>query len=236
MVEPIKNITMKYKQNIIILLGLLFISLVSCKKEYLDDSSITFFPDIVINGSEVVYTPTGTPYVDEGATAYENEVEITLETSSNVDETTPGTYTVDYYAENSEGYGSVAARTVYVYHSNLSTDDHSGVYIANVLRNGTEGYSGNPVSLTPHETYSGIYYISDWIAGFYSIGRGYGSAYSFTGMIQINGNNDVYEISMQNAWGDPFDEVIGTYDPGTSTIAYSAFWLDKYEFVVDMAK
>jgi hypothetical protein len=114
--------------------------------------------------------------------------------------------------------------------------DLSGTYSANVVRNGTNSYSGNPVTLTAVDGVTGIYEISDWIGGYYDVGYGYGSAYAFTGIMQINGNNEVIELSMSNAWGDPFDSVTGSYDPATGVISYTADWLGKYSFVVDMAK
>ena len=99
------------------------------------------------------------------------------------------------------------------------------------------GYNNIPITLTKVEGLDGIYEISDWIAGFYADGRAYGAVYRFVGFLQINASNDVILIEMSNPWGDPFDDVIGTYDPITKTISYTANWLDyTYAFVVDLVK
>ncbi len=228
---------MKYIRKINILLGLLIIvGVTSCEKEYEDVARITYFPDIVITGSEDVFIAAGGSYADEGAKAFENEVEIEVKSSSNVNTDKVGAYTVGYSAENSDGFSKTVSRNVYVYDPSTSSVDHSGTYTANVVRNGGESYTENKVTLTAVPGVGGVYLISDWIAGFYAVGRGYGSGYAFPGVIQIKGNNEVIEVSMTNAWGDPFDSVVGTYDPATGKINYSAKWIGRYDFVVDMTK
>lgn len=227
---------MKIKNIAYLLFASLSISFASCEKQYEDNLAITYYADIKINGDQTVFVPTGSTYNDAGAVATENGVEIEMETVSDVNTTKPGTYAVSYSAQNSDGYAKTVQRDVYVYDANVSQTDHSGEYLGDVVRNGTASYSGNPISLT-NTGIAGVYYISDWIAGFYDAGRKLGAAYRFTGIMQINSSNEVIEISMSNPWGDPFDSVTGSFDPNTNSISYSAFWLDgTYEFAVKLVK
>jgi hypothetical protein len=203
-----------------------------------DVTEITYYPTITITGNSTVLIAQGAQYTDQGATAVENGESTDVTTTSNVDPSTIGSYSVVYTATNKDGFSATATRTVIVYDPNVSTMDLSGTYSANVDRNGTISYTDNPVTLTAIGTpdVTGVYEISDWIGGFYDKGYGYGSGYAFTGVIQINGNNEVIEISMSNAWGDPFDSVSGSYDSATGVISYTADWLGKYSFVVDLTK
>ncbi len=231
---------MKNKILYLMVYVLVIAGLSSCE----DDSSagltgITYYPTIEIAGDPYIYLAAGVDYVDAGASATENGVPIDLETSSNLDNTTPGTYSVSYTATNTDGFSKTERRTIIVYDANLSTDDLSGTYTANVVRNGSESYSGIPVTLSPANIpgVTGIYEISDWIAGFYAVGRDYGNNYAFVGLMQINGDNEVIELSMSNPWNDPFNEVIGSYDPISGVITYDATWASGlYVFSVDMTK
>lgn len=236
MVEPIKNIVMKHRKYIYILLAALALPFIGCEKKFEDASKITYFADIVINGETLLFSPTGVEYVDAGATATENDVPIEITTTSTVDNSTPGSYSVSYSATNSDGYSKALERTVIIYDADVNSTDISGAYTGNVLRNESEGYSNMPVTLTKVEGLDGIYQISDWISGFYAAGRGYGGPYSFVGYIQINASNDVVLLGMSNPWGDPFDDVTGSYDPATGTISYTANWLGTYAFVVQLVK
>ncbi len=231
-------------RNKIFILGIILTALVglnSCEDITTEGvTGITYYPDISIAGSETVYIEKGSTYTDEGATATENGVEIEVTSSSNVDASTPGTYSVGYTASNSDGFSKTVYRNVYVYDGNMSTEDISGTYTGHVIRdnNSTKEYGGNPVTLTATDLIpdaTGIYEITDWIAGFYDIGYGYGANYAFTGLIQINGDNEVVIISQDNAWGVAVDDVVGSYDPGTHMIVYDFYW-SGYDFAVDLTK
>lgn len=223
-------------------LGLVILGLSGCKDVTTEGyTGVTYYPTIEIKGDAVVYLPTGANYNDAGADAIENGQPTDVAVSSNLDTTTPGSYSISYTATNADGFSATAKRSIIVYDANMSTTDISGTYSGHVIRNNDpdKEYSGNPVTLTPADIpeTTGIYKTSDWIAGFYDKGYGYGSAYMFTGLIQINGDNQVIELSMSNAWSDPFNSVTGTYDPATGIISYSAVWAGgKYDFVVDLAK
>jgi hypothetical protein len=231
---------MKNKTTILFILvfSLLAFGFAGCEDETTAGfTGITYYPDIVMEGDETVFVPLGGNYVDPGATATENGVPIDVTSSSTLNTEVIGTYFINYTAVNVDGFSKTVRRKIYVYDSNLNTNDLSGTYNANVSRvsgSASESYSNNPVTLTS-SSIPGLYYIDDWIAGFYAIGRDYGDSYKFKGLIQINGDNEVLELDMSNPWGDPFSSVIGSYNPNTGVIAYSAAWL-TYTFVVDMAK
>ncbi len=232
-------------KNKIFILGIILIALVSfnsCKDITTEGvTGITYYPDIVMAGSPTVYIEKGSTYTDAGASATENGTEIEVTVSSDVDASTPGSYSVGYTAYNSDGFSKTVNRYVYVYDGNMSTEDISGTYTGHVIRdnNPAKEYGGNPVTLTATNLIpgaTGIYEITDWIAGFYSIGYAYGSNYAFSGIIQINGDNEVVLISQKNIWGDPIDEpVVGSYDPATHMIVYDFYWAG-YDFAVDLTK
>lgn len=231
---------MKNKTKILFILvfSLLTFGFAGCEDETTAGfTSITYYPDIVIEGDETVFVPQGENYIDPGAKATENGVPIEVTSSSNLNTEVIGTYFISYTAVNVDGFSKTVRRKVHVYDSNLNTNDFSGTYKANVSRlSGTasESYTNNPVTLTS-SSIPGVYYIDDWIAGFYAIGRDYGDNYKFKGLIQINGDNEILELDMSNPWGDPFSSVIGSYNPDTGVIAYRAKW-SSYTFVVDMVK
>lgn len=232
---------MKYIKSSIYLFAILLI-LGACERNLESEgiSKVTYFPTIEIAGDLTVYIPTNSSYTDEGATATEQGEPIEVTSSSTLDVTAPGAYTITYMATNSDGFVATAMRSVYVFDENVNTElpDLSGTYLASVDRNnGGEVYNGLSVTLTALEGVPGTYYISDWIAGFYAQGRDYGSAYDFTGLIQIDADNNVVEVSMTNAWNDPFDYVTGIYDSETGAISYDASWLEgTYVFAVTLTK
>jgi uncharacterized membrane protein YtjA (UPF0391 family) len=232
---------MKNKILILVVASMLaIVGFSGCKDESTAGvTDITYYPTIEILGDQLVYIGSGTDYVDAGANAVENGQSTDVVVTSNVDTSTPGSYTVTYSATNADGFSANAKRTVIVYDPNMSTVDLSGSYSGHVIRNADPNreYSGNPVTLTAVDIpgVTGIYEISDWIAGFYDVGYEYGSAYAFTGLIQVNANNEVIELTMSNPWGDPFNSVTGTYDPATGVISYNASWL-SYLFEVDLTK
>lgn len=238
MVEQlIQNTTMKNLRIIYLLTTLLAFTFWGCEKEFENHYRVTFFPNIVITGEDLVFTPKNADYQDAGANTTENGEEIETKVVSTVNSSVTGSYTVTYSALNVDSFPASKVRTVVVYDANTNATDISGTYSGDVMRSAVRGYKGNPVTLTKVEGMDGIYAISDWIAGFYDVGThyNYGAAYRFVGLIQINANNEVILLDMANPWNDPFKSVIGTYDPATMKIHYEATWA-TYTFVVDLTK
>ncbi|XOV92945.1 MAG: BT_2262 family domain-containing protein [Bacteroidota bacterium] len=217
---------------VIVLFATVFLS---CESEgdSVGISGITYFPTFEFAEGDFITIPLGTTFTP-AAKVTEGDKELDSTIDNPVDKDKVGVYDVVYSALNSDGYSGTATQSVMVYDPDGITADLTGTYSGTVVRNGSEGYSDVPVTLTPLEGVPGVYTISDWIAGFYSDGRDYGSAYHFEGFIQITNTNEVLLLSMGNVWGDPFDGVVGTYDPGTKTISYTASWLGIYDFVVNI--
>jgi hypothetical protein len=222
------------KYNLYILFFIASFVFSSCEKKYKDVADITYFVEIQIEGEATVFTPSGIEYKDLGAIAVENGDTVNIETYSNVDVNNIGTYTVSYSAVNSDGFKKTENRKVVVYDSNQNSLDLSGTYNVDVKRD-NEHYTNDKVELTP-TGYNGVYYISDWVGGFYSTGRGYGDAYKFQGIIQINGNNEVLELEMTNVWNEPFEQLTGSYNTQTGVIKYNATIAGKSPFIVELSK
>lgn len=167
------------KKIFISFMCVLGLSLSSCDTESTGDvSRITVFPEISIVGDATLYTVAGEPFNDPGATASIGGSAIDFETVGSVDTNTPGIYNLSYTAVNSDGFEAAAARTVIVYEND---DPIAGVY--NGIRD-NRGVGGTVLISTRSD---GNYDITDFLAGFYHYGLGYGPAYSFPGVISVNG-------------------------------------------------
>ena len=219
---------------IVTVTALTIATLSSCEKEgdSYNISSVTILPKFTYD--KVAFIPAGGTFTP-AAIATEGDKELEITVKGDVDMNTIGGYDVIYETQNSDGFKISASQTVMIYDPNTNPAALEGDYSGDVIRNGGEAYSGNTVTLTKVPDHN-VYAISDWIAGFYADGRDYGDVYKFPGYVQINGANEVVHLSMSNPWGDPFDGVVGTYDPGTGTISYTASWLGIYDFVVTLTK
>lgn len=226
---------------LIIIIAAGILGMTSCEDTTSDKTSTTNFPSIKMLGENPIAVPLGEDYVDAGVYSelLGDDVSADVEISSNVIDTVGGVYSVSYTVTSTDGFTRTDERQVIVCSLDYNKEDLAGTYTGNVLRTGPksddEAYSGNELTLVASSLGYGIYEISDWIGGFYDKGRDLGSEYAFTGMLQITATNEIVEISMSNPWGDPFDSVVGTYDPATGIIAYDANWLEgTYVFSVDM--
>jgi len=220
----------------------LFFGAVSCDEESEDISTLTSYVTITLEGDDIVFHPKGTAWAEPGYTATENGVDVAegvIATTPDVDNI--GSYTITYSAVNSDGYAGAVSRKVVVYTPGLSTVDISGTYSGDVLRTRNDGgsnvnFAGNEVVLTATSV-PGLYYISDWIAGFYSVGYGYGAGYAFTGYVEMVSPTEFNHIESSNPWNDPADEVLNfNYDVATGVFSYNFFWLGKYDYAVTLTK
>jgi hypothetical protein len=116
-------------------IGLIILSvlLVSCEKWYdtADVSHVSYLPQFTLEGGDfvsVIKQDSG-EFEDPGATAYVNGSEVQVYYLNNyVDITTPGVYSVIYYAENSEGFSNTTSRIVAVTNEDVTSNDLSGTY------------------------------------------------------------------------------------------------------------
>ncbi|WP_162428634.1 immunoglobulin-like domain-containing protein [Pontibacter pudoricolor] len=123
------------KNKILFVIALLLTgSLMSCEKDTEDISRITFYPDFVIGGEEVMTLVQGEEFVDPGVTASANEVELDVTTSivgspfivpgqtqpedvtytNSLDTNVPGLYIITYSAVNEDGFTGTTQRVVVV--------------------------------------------------------------------------------------------------------------------------
>jgi hypothetical protein len=114
-----------------LVIGLL---LITCDKweETADMSHISYLPEFNFEGGEfisIVKNDTG-EFEDPGmiARVQGKIVQWYYLNEPDVDITTPGLYIIYYYAENSEGFSSIAERVVVVTYEDVTNNDLSGTY------------------------------------------------------------------------------------------------------------
>lgn len=164
----------KYSIIFLAFVGILF----SCDIESTGDvSSVTIYPELSINGEPLVYSEMGQPFNDPGATATVGGTAIDYNTSGDLDINTPGFYTINYSALNSDGFEASASRTVVVYENNSTV---AGVYDGIRISNG----KGGPILVSSRT--DGDFNISDLVGGYYEFGVGYGNAYAFPAIISVD--------------------------------------------------
>ena len=119
----------------ICLVSLVFIALLwSCDKweETADISHVSYLPDFNMTGGEfisIIKSDSG-EFEDPGieATVQGKNVNWFYLYQPDVDVSTPGIYILSYYAENSEGFSSIAERIVVVTFEDVTGNDLSGTY------------------------------------------------------------------------------------------------------------
>jgi hypothetical protein len=105
----------------------------SCEKWYdtADVSHASSLPVFTLEGGDfisIITQDTG-EFEDPGATAWVDSSEVIVYYLYNyVDVTTPGVYSIIYYAENPDGFSNTALRIVAVTHEDVSSHDLSGNY------------------------------------------------------------------------------------------------------------
>lgn len=203
-------------------------TLTSCNddNDQLTDSRLTYYPVLEIQGDDFVQVPIGTSYTEQGCKATLNgeDYSANVKTEGSVDSNKAGLYYITYSATNADGFTVSATRTVAVCDPTITTDI-SGTYTTQDgsyhNHNGTNtNYAGYSVKIT--KAAPGIFYVSDFLGGWYEQRAGYGSAYAMTGYFQLLADNSLVLLSSYVAgWGDSADYCEGaTYDPATGTISY----------------
>lgn len=117
---------------IILIVSLIFIGY-SCKKELTSEgvSKITTYPVLKLKGNTFMTIKKGATYTEPGfiATIGETDVVSKVQSSGNVDNTTPGVYILNYKITNDEGYFVEIRRWVGVIDSDAEAADISGTYV-----------------------------------------------------------------------------------------------------------
>lgn len=108
--------------------------LTACKKETTNNVSKTVkvsYPEITLNGAELVKVAVGATYTDAGAKLKDDisgKITDIQPTSSNVNTANPGLYTVNFTAANENGFETSVTRLVAVTSVNNAID-YSGTYL-----------------------------------------------------------------------------------------------------------
>lgn len=245
--------TIKFYKSLAVLF---FVTLgfVSCEKNIDSDelSFITFYPEFLMEGDEVILVNQGDAFAEPGITALENGEEISVTTSvvgtiqsyagTAVDSDLPNEYSFTYSATNSDGFTATSGRTVWVAKTGDLVTSIEGLYTSSVKRNGTitAQYTDMPYILI-YKTGVDKYAISDGIGGYYSIGRGYGPGYRATPIVvtavDIPGNSFTYSGDFGvGAFGGVATMSGLTVDPVAKTITFSTVWDSGYTFDVTLTQ
>lgn len=200
------------------LLALGVITLASCDKDTEGLSRITTYAVLEMNGESFVKVNVGGSFNDPGCVATMGGEDVTdqIQVNSNVDTSKPGFYNVNYVVYNEDGFPASASRTVMV----VDPNNFAGVYLGE-SEFGARHYYNAPINITKRA--DGTFLIDDLAGGFYCYGRypGYEPTYDFhlEAILQLNADNTI-EVLAQGSWywGDPMEDVSGSYDPATGTI------------------
>lgn len=226
-----------------ILICSLSVGLVSCDETSQDESIITYYVTIELDGDDPYLVEVGDEYVEPGYTATEGDDDVTesVVVTSDVDTDSKGVYTVTYTCTNADGYESSEERTVVVYDSSVTGGIGAGTYTTTneTYRDyygTTTAYSGYEIdidSIAP-----GIYYCSDFLGGYYDQYYGYGSSYAMTGYFSLESDNSLELLSSYvSGWGDGLEYMDGgKYDPETGEVYWMVDYVGYLDFYVHLTK
>lgn len=222
-----------------LMLGMAAIGLTSCNddNDELTDSVLTYYVNLELQGDDFVQVPIGTAFIDPGCTATMNGQDVSsrivISGLDEIDVNTAGLYTVTYSAVNDDGFSAEVSRTVAVCDPSI-TADISGTWV--VQAGSHRLYNG---AQTPYSDYTvrirkdapGIFYVSDFLAGWYDQRAGYGSSYACNGYVQLLADGTLLCLSsFVPGWADSLEDFEGQYDEATNTIVWDATYTD-YPFV-----
>jgi hypothetical protein len=218
---------------------------ISCEEETTQDiSRVTHYVSLEMKGDQIVLVPVGSSYVDEGVVATEGEDDITSSviTRGSVNTSTIGLYYINYQAQNADGYSSSIERTIIVYDPDV-TIDLAGTYTTadgsyrHWLSDGAKVlFSGYKINIS--YTAPGIFYISDYMGGYYDQRAAYGSAYAMKGYFKLNADNTLDALSGDIAgWGDSFASFEnGKYDPASGSLYWELGYAGSMIFYITLNK
>ena len=213
----------------------------SCDKSTDDTSKVTYFVTLERLGDTKIVLEKGQPYVEPGYYAEMNGEDITssVEIKGNVDVNTPGIYNLVYAAYNEDGFAKTFTRTVYVA-DNTPSPLQSGIY---TLAEGSKRTVPSVVAFSGYEIVifqiePGIFYITDFLGGWYDQRTGYGPDYAMVGRFELNEDNTITPIESYVAgWGDSMDQMTNTsLDPATGTLRWSIDYAGQLSFDIIVKK
>ncbi len=212
------------KKNFIYTMFLALAALVftSCSdsKDSEDQSRITVYAVLEMNGDPLVKLNVGDTFTDPGckATLGGEDVSSKIVTTSNLDASTPGFYTINYKVVNADGFPATASRTVMVVNANKFASAYLGE-----SQFGSRHYYNAPIFIS--DKGNGTYLIDDIAGGFYCYGRypGYEPTYDFhlESVIKLEADNTITLVDQDPTawyWEEAITITSGTYDPTTGTV------------------
>lgn len=225
-------------------LFVLSILFAGCEKDITteDTSIITYYVTFDLDGETLMKLPKGQAYTEPGFTAMEGESDVTgaVLVEGSVDADSPGLYTIDYSAVNSDGYPSSVTRTVIVYDPTAPETDFSGTYSTSIVRTEADGSNPRPYAgeINITKIAQGIFYVDCLLGATYSIHYGYGSAYAMTGYISLNADNSLSLLSSYVAgWGDGLEGFKnGSYNPTTGLPYWESIYAGNDTYAVTTSK
>lgn len=214
------------KKNLIFLLSAaLMVLATGCEKTSKGLTRITYYPVITLQGDNPYVVQLGEKYTEPGYTATLNGEDYTdnVQTSSNVDSSVPGIYSVTYSATNPDGCSYSTTRDVYV----LNPGGVANVYISHCWNNsGSRNYDNIPIVISPIS--DGVYEIEDLLGGYYFAGvyPGYEPTYNFHATVQFSLNEDgtfnvlkIYDWYFKGSFD--YTNITGGYNPETGVFKYN---------------
>ena len=138
-------------------------------------------------------------------------------TTGSVNTNALGFYTVNYSVVNPDGFAASASRKVAVVDKNNFASAYWGE-----SQYGSRHYFHAPIII--RDMGDGTYAINDLAGGFYSYGRypgydAYGYDFFLDARLKLNADNTIEVVEQGDwYWGDPMEDIKGSYDPATGTI------------------
>ncbi len=139
---------MKKINLIFIIILLLSVSIMSCKKDSKDVSSITTYPELTLLGDQFMTIALGSTYTEPGVTATIGGASVPFTTTGTVDPSVAGVYIITYTATNSEDFSQSAKRYVGVIAADAAANNLSGNW---------KRTNGVMTTWTKSPTYNGLY-------------------------------------------------------------------------------
>ena len=210
----------------------------SCTKESEGLTRITYYPVLELEGETTMLVDKGSSFNEPGYTATLNgeDVSADVKVESNVNTSKSGIYSVVYSIVNSDGFSSVAKRTVIVFDFE---DPVEGIYTVDPssyrLYNGAQLAFGRAFQIYVLANGDGTYLVDDILGGWYCQRAGYGTNYAMQATISISGGSVNLITSYIPGWGDSLvDWADGSFADGT--LSYTAVYVSGMEFHITMSK
>lgn len=209
---------------------------VSCEeKTTWDQSEITYYISIEIEGDEILFWDLNTPFVDPGYSAELKGEDFTddVVVTTDLDVNEAGIYTITYSATNEDGYANVLSRTVVVSDPTPSTLP-TGYYVTDEdsfrknTETGVKTIYNDSFELIVFQVEPGVFYVTDFLGGYYDQRAGYGSNYAMEGYFTLNPDNTITAVPEDTyvaGWGERMDSLSnGVYNPATKTFYWEVLY------------